>query len=93
MKKALQKAWKPLALMLLFCCTLAFEACDGLGEVRVGCVSGILPGTNNRVFILCLSADEYARSGNTFGGFSYDNIIWTEVDDCSVCPSLDYQNL
>ena len=69
------------------------QSCEGFGEPRVGCVSGVLPGTNNRVYILCISSDEYARSGNTFGSFSYDNIIWTEVDDCTVCPSLDYDDL
>ena len=76
--------------MLLFTC-----GCEDLVvEEAIGCLSGIFPSTNNRVYIFCITRTEYANlNGNTFNGVTYDNVIWTEVDDCNECLSLDYSQL
>jgi hypothetical protein len=74
--------------------TIFFSSCEGLVvEEKIGCLSGIFPGTNNRNYIFCITRAEYASSGNTFNGITYDNVIWTEIDNCNECLSLDYNNL
>ena len=79
--------------LFLFFLILLSSCEDIIVDEQVGCLSGIYPGTNTRQYILCITKSEFASSGNTFFGITYDNIIWTEVDDCDECATLDYDNL
>ncbi|MEM1137209.1 MAG: hypothetical protein AAGI07_15330 [Bacteroidota bacterium] len=76
---------------LIFFTTNACE--DLVVEEQLGCLSGIFPGTNTRQYIFCITRTEYATSGNTFNGITYDNVIWTEIDNCDECLTLDYSSL
>ncbi|MBT33323.1 MAG: hypothetical protein CMO01_26980 [Thalassobius sp.] len=72
---------------------ISYSCEDLIADPQMGCLSGIYPGTNTRQWIDCLTKSEYAASGNTFYGVTYDNIIWTEVNECQDCGSIDYDNL
>lgn len=81
-------------LIFFFIMLLLFSACsENAGVESFGCLSGLYPGSNNRVFIGCITRQEYAVSGNTFLGITYDNVIWTPVAGCNECATLDYENM
>ncbi len=80
-------------LLITLLSLLPMAACENIGEIQVGCISGIIPGSNTRIFLQCTTRDEYAVGGNMYGGVAYDNILWTPVEDCNECLTLDYDNL
>ncbi|MBX2843135.1 MAG: hypothetical protein KTR26_15305 [Flammeovirgaceae bacterium] len=74
--------------------SLILSGCgENSGMESFGCLSGLYQGSNTRVFIGCISKQEYAISGNTFYGITYDNVIWTSVAGCNECATLDYDKL
>ena len=83
---------KKLLLFLLFVAAFGWQGCDAFSQ-SVGCLSGIIPGTNNRVVINCLTQLEYANGDDLFYSQNYDNIIFTPVDDCDDCLTIDLDDL
>jgi|GEM_PF-4639905 len=85
---------RKLYFLIIFFSIIFSTACEDLVvDESVGCLSGIIPGSNNRILIFCITRTEFATVGNTFNGITYDNVIWTEVDDCNECQTLDYSKL
>ena len=85
---------RKLYFLLIFFSFFSTTACEDLAiDEDVGCLSGIFPGTNNRTYLFCITRAEFATTGNTFNGNTYDNVIWTEVNDCDECITLDYSQL
>ena len=67
-------------------------ACDEGGD-EVGCLSGVIQGTNDRIFLECIFRSQYASGYGAPGTIPYDNILWTPVENCERCLTLDYSQL
>ncbi|MDW7694613.1 hypothetical protein R9C00_07660 [Flammeovirgaceae bacterium SG7u.111] len=73
---------------------LSLSSCNSSGSYGLGCVSGIVQGTNVRVYIACMTRTEYLQSDNVFFGRQYDNLLFTEIEDtCNECSQIDYSKL
>jgi hypothetical protein len=72
----------------LFVSAFVASGCEDSEEL--GCLSGIIQGTNNRIFLECITRSQYASGYGAPGTIPYDNIIWTPIDQCDQCLTLDY---
>lgn len=69
------------------------QSCDDGPNFQVGCLSGIARGTNTRFFLECMTRNDFAAGAFLPGTSLYDNLVWTPVDNCRDCGTLDYENL
>jgi hypothetical protein len=69
---------------------IAAMSCADEDTVQMGCQTGILKGTTQRLYIRCCTREQHLAGANEAAGgsaavSSYSNLEWTAIDKCENC--------